>query len=293
MPRDNAQFGDRFIYVAGIPKSASSLMWLIVSTLQEEDGRADPGKLPNTLPSPFQPLRFELMDMFPHGGTFSGHAPLSFDTNLFLRGTQCKYVVHLRHPADFIVALYCHTDPNPLSFVDPRLLEMLSFGKVYEERWVYALSAMQRKALIRDEISLDDGIASLLRDGPLFKAMEWMTDWLAYRDPGLSTVSTYEGLVCDFEGTINALCQFVRGRQIDDYRLDYLRHVFAQTADEGRQQDPERYPKGWTGAVGVWQSYFNGDNIAIYNEVVERFLSCYPNADALLNVYEGDNLFLS
>jgi len=292
MTRENEQFGDKFIYVAGIPKSASSLMWLIVSTLQEEDGRADPGKLPNTLPSPFQPLTFELMDMFSRGGTFSGHAPLSFDTNLFLRGTHCKYVVHLRHPADFIVALYCHTDPNPLSFVDPRLLEMLRFGKVYEERWVYALSAMQRKALIREEMSLDDGLGSLLRDGPLFKAMEWMTDWLAYRDSALSAVSTYETLVCDFDAAVNSLCLFVRGREIDDYRLQYLRHVFANTADEGRKQDAERYPKGWTGAVGVWRSYFNNENVAIYNDVVKQFLRCYPNAEALLGVYQKDNLLL-
>ena len=120
-----------------------------------------------------------------------------------------------------------------------------------------------------------------------------MTDWLAHRDPGLSTVSTYEGLICDFDAAVNRLCLFIRGHEIDDYRLEYLRHVLAETADEGRRQDAERYPKGWTGAIGVWKNYFNSDNVAIYNDVVKQFLSSYPKAKALLTVYENDNLFLS
>jgi hypothetical protein len=286
----NGCFGDSFIYVASLPKSASSLMWLIVSALQEESGRADPSKMPDMFPSSYQPLKLELMDMFPRGGTYSGHAPLNFDTNLFLRGLRCKYVIHLRHPADFIVAVYCHTEPNPFSFIEPRLLQKTRFGEAEEERWVYALSAIRRKVLVRDKTSIDEALTGLLREGPLFKAMEWMTDWLAHRDPELSTVSTYEALMTDFDMAINRLCLFVRGQEIDSYRLEYLKHVVACTADEGRRQHAERYPRGWTGTVGIWKSYFSEDHIAIYNETVKRFLFCYPNAEALLTVYKEDLL---
>ena len=287
----STDFGGSFIYVAGLPKSASSLMWLVVSTMQEESGRADPGKVPNVLPSPFLPLQLELMDTFRRGGVFSGHAPLTFDTNMFLRATLCRYVVHLRHPADFIVALYCHgNDDRMHRFIPGYFLDRLRFDG--QERWSYALSAIDAGLFDKDKVPIEEALSHLLRDGALFKAMAWMCDWLAYRDPVLSTVNTYEGLVTEFEDTINKLCLFVRGQEIDTYRLDYLKHVFIYNADEGRKKEAERYPRGWTGTVGIWKSYFNADHVALYNDTVNRFLLCYPKAEAFAAIY-GNDLFLS
>jgi hypothetical protein len=278
------EFGRSFIYVAALPKSASSLMWLIVSALQEESGRADPSKLPNVLPSPFAPLQLELMDTFRQGGTFSGHAPLSFDTDLFLRATRCRYVVHLRHPADFIVALYCHGNDDRLGrFVPAHLLARLT-PKEEDGRWAYA---MEGSMFDKQAVTLDEAITSLLRDGVLFKAMAWMCDWLAHRDPEWSMVTTYEGLMADFDATIDRLCRFVRGAPIDDYRMDYLKHVTNYEGEQAKQKDPSRYPRGWTGEVGVWKRYFTNDHISIYNKTVRRFLIAYPKAAALAAEY-GD-----
>jgi Sulfotransferase domain len=284
----STEFGRSFIYVAALPKSASSLMWLVVSALQEESGRADPSKLPNVSPSPFAPLQFELMDKFRQGGTFSGHAPLTFDTDLFLRGTQCRYVVHLRHPADFVVALLCHgRDARIDRFIPAHLFARIDQPTMDDRpRWSYALSAVDSSTFDEDT-PLDEAITHLLRDGVLFKAMAWMCDWLAYRDPGRSIVSTYEGLMTDFEATIGRLCRFVRGTLIDDYRIDYLRYVMNYEAEKSKQENLSRYPRGWTGEVGVWRRYFTSDHISIYNKTVTRFLMCYPKASALLAEY-GD-----
>jgi hypothetical protein len=279
------EFGRSFIYVAALPKSASSLMWLIVSALQEESGRADPGKLPNVSPSPFAPLQLELMDAFRRGGTFSGHAPLGFDTDIFLRATRCRYIVHLRHPADFVVALYCHgTDDRLGRFIPAHLLARIDTDD--NVRWSYVLSAAET-SLSNKDAPLDEAIAHLLRDGVLFKAMAWMCDWLAHRDPERSMVCTYEGLMTDFDATIDRLCGFVRGAPIDDYRMDYLRYVTNYEAEQSKQKDLSRYPRGWTGEVGVWKRYFTNDHISIYNETVRQFLMCYPKAAALAAEY-GD-----
>ncbi len=127
---------------------------------------------PNVSPSPFAPLQFELMQTFPRGGTFSGHAPLCFDTDLFLRATQCRYVVNLRHPADFVVALYCHgTDERLGRFIPSDLYARIDRPAMkHGARWAYALSAF--KASIFDGATpFDEAIAHMLRDGVLFKAM--------------------------------------------------------------------------------------------------------------------------
>jgi hypothetical protein len=285
-PLSSIDFGRAFIYLAALPKSASSLMWLIVSCLQEENGRAEPSKMPDVPPSPFAPLQFEMMDTFRRGGTFSGHAPLSFDTALFLSATRCRYVVHLRHPADFIVALYCHGIDGRLGrFIPARLLDRLTLEE--DERWAYGLSAIESSIFSKEAFTLDGAITHLLRDGALFQAMAWMCDWLAHRNSERSIVSTYEGLITDFDATINRLCLFVRGAPIDDYRMDYLKHVAKYQAEQSRQKDQSRYPKGWTGEVGVWKRYFTKDHVSIYNDTVMRFMLCYPKASALVGEY-GD-----
>lgn len=284
LPDTSTDFGERFVYIPALPKSASSLMWLIVSTLQEESGRAAPEKMPSVLPSAYQPLHFDLMDMFPGGGVYTSHAPLNFDTNLFLRATLCRYIVHLRHPADYVVAQYCHGDDGGFpKFLPPDVLARLKFDE--PRRWAYSISAMDADIFDRDNVSPDDAIGRMLRDGPLFRTLAWMCDWLTHRDPKRSIVSTYEGVMTDLDEAANRLCLFVRGAAIDPYRLDYLRHVVASGAEAQAKKSPKRYPKGWTGEVGAWRRYFNPDHVSLFNETARRFLDSYPGADALAAVY--------
>jgi hypothetical protein len=46
---------NKLIFIAALPKSTSSLMWLIVSALQEESSRANPNRVSEELPGPFSP----------------------------------------------------------------------------------------------------------------------------------------------------------------------------------------------------------------------------------------------
>lgn len=278
--------GRNFLYVAALPKSASSLMWLIVSCLQEQSGRADPSKLPDPLPSPYAPLQFNLLDRLKPDSAFSSHAPLTYDTDLFLRAMQCRYIVHLRHPADFIVSLYCHgAERRPPTFVPPHVLDRLIV--MDKPKWTYRLSAIDHSVFDMTATTLEQSLSALLRDGALFNAMSWMSDWLAHRDPAVSTVSTYEALMTDFENAIDRLCVFVRGSHIDNDRLSYLKHVQQHGTMKSREHDSVRYPRGWTGECGVFRRYLNDEHISIYNDVVKRFMNSHPNGAKLAEVY-GD-----
>jgi hypothetical protein len=86
----------KLIFIAALPKSASSLAWLIVSALQEADGRANPSRQKGKLPHPLLPLTWDLLDRFPEGGTYKSHAPIYATTAGFLQlvgSTSCFFAI--------------------------------------------------------------------------------------------------------------------------------------------------------------------------------------------------------
>lgn len=289
----------KFIFVAALPKSASSLMWLMVSALQEQNGRADPGRQRGRLPHPLLPLTWDLLDNFPEGGTFKSHAPAFATTSGFLRILACKYVVLLRHPADFIPALYCHikgefvgmpnSDPvgSLPAHTRKRVIDWMGCNPASEvgpEQWVETIAPVQR-SIFAAGVPLEEALGCLIADGALLRAMQWMADWLRYRDEKRSIVITYEELMGDFNRTIERLATFVRGEAPTDDILTYLDHVTREVAREGLAKDPEKYPRGWTGEVGIWRQYFSENNMLSYDKVVGGFLSHYPNATRLASIY--------
>jgi hypothetical protein len=287
----------KLIFIAALPKSASSLAWLIVSALQEANGRANPGRLRGSRPHPLLPLTWDLLDRFPEGGTYKSHAPIFGPTAGFLRLVGCKYVVLLRHPADFVTALYCHIraglakTKNPPAQLPPEILDKLKNWKGGEfspnvdfEAWIHTISPVRRSIFAAD-VPIDEAMTHIIGDGALLKAMQWMADWLQYRDEAMSIVVTYEELMGDFDRTIERLCVCVRGEPQNDDVMAYLKHVTKAVAEEGHAKPRSDYPRGWTGSVGIWRQYFSDSNVRSYNRVVEGFLAHYPHAAQLSSVY--------
>jgi hypothetical protein len=288
----------RFIFIAALPKSASSLMWLIVSTLQEQSGRANSNRQRGRLPHPQLPLTWDLLDNFPEGGTYKSHAPPT--TEGFLRAVGGKYVVLLRHPADFVPALYCHLQaelggrPAPAHPADALPVEIRQklAAAWWDDTpprgapvpWIVTVAPLPR-SIFAPGVLLDAAMDACITDGVLLKAMQWMADWLRYRDQERSIVVTYEDLMGTFEPTIERLCAFIRGEPPTDDILQYLKHVTREVAREGSEKNPSYYPRGWTGSIGIWRSYLSEDNVAAYNKVVRGFLAGYPNASLLASVY--------
>jgi len=50
-------------------------------------------------------------------------------------------------------------------------------------------------------------------------------------------------------------------------------------------KNSKKYPRGWTGEIGVWEKYFSDKNKESYNSAMKRFLDYYPDAALLLDVY--------
>ena len=53
----------------------------------------------------------------------------------------------------------------------------------------------------------------------------------------------------------------------------------------GKSKTKREHPHGWTGKIGVWKQYFSDENKKDYISVVKAFLSYYPKASLLLDVY--------
>jgi hypothetical protein len=265
---------EKFLYIAALPKSASSLVWLFVSALQESTGRPNPARQKGEAPNPFLSLQPEVLNLFPDGGTYKSHAPFNVDTARVLKETDCKYIVLLRHPADFVAALYCHM----LGHVAQRAPDSEESA-----RWIEGISPL-RSDMFRPGVPIDDAIAYLLKEGGLFGALEWMAQWLACRSESRSIVVRYEDVMQRFDDTLERLSLFIRGAPAPEDVRAYLSSAVAagQTASS---ETAEKYPHGWTGRVGAWRSYFSDMNVELFNKTVAEFLSCHPSASSLAAVY--------
>jgi hypothetical protein len=260
----------RFLFIAALPKSASSYAWLVISALQEQSGRANPNRSLGTLPDPFAPLTLGTLERFPQGGVYKSHAPANTSTFEALNSIGCKYVILFRDPADFIPALYCHLKSYP---------EELEENSLYFEA---IFSEIQPAVL---QMSLDEAMAYLINNGALRGALAWMTGWTKSRNERISSLVTYEDLVNNFDATLERLSHFVRKEPPSDDITRYLTHVMMSVASEGAAKSASHYPRGWTGTIGVWKQYFSSNNLQDYNRIVERHLAENPDSRYLLSIY--------
>lgn len=264
-----------FIYLVAMMKSSSSLMWAVLSAIQEPDNRADPTKIEDVTANDFMPMSLEYLTNFSRGGVFKNHAPIEFHNDTFLKQTGCKYVILLRHPADHLTAFYCH---------GRGLRDQLL--KVPTERftpWSFAAGQMPSDTFDKEP---DKAIGQLIECGYFFKCLLWMADWIAFRHPGQSRLLRYEGIINNFEACVTELCWFIRGSGPDDDLMRYLVHVFNHETNQGNNKNSlEKYPRGWTGHIDVWKDYFSTENIEAYNRALHSFMRAYPQAKALSAVY--------
>ena len=261
-------------YVAALPKSASSFVWLVASALQEPNGRANAARLPKTMPSPFESLPDEILKMFPHGGVYKSHAPCSAQTRAVLKRFECKYAILLRHPADFIAALYCH-----LIGEHQRLSDLGDAGE-----WIEMHKPVSRAAVDYPKSSVEDGISHLIEDGSLLDALQWTNAWLTLRDPARSIVVTYKSLQANLEEFVNRLSYLIRDEPASADRLAYITSIHVDTAVDRTVRD-NKYPRGWTGKVGVWRDYFSAKHRDIYNKTVRSFQDTLPSNCSISEIY--------
>jgi hypothetical protein len=214
---------------------------------------------------------------FPRGGVFKNHAPMEYHNNLFLQQTGCKYVILMRHPADHLAAFFCH-QRDVVSEVRRQIPADRS------PSWWFAVGQLPWGF---EDKEPEIGIRQLIDCGYLFKCLQWMADWAAFRNPKRSRLVRYEDVIGDFKTVVTELCWFIRGVRPDDDLMHYVIDVFKKEAAEGARKDAlqRRYPRGWTGQPGTWKSYFSAETVEAFNSVIQKFIYAYPQAGLLSTIY--------
>lgn len=194
-------------------------------------------------------LRTALRWRAPLGGVLHGHALPSKQTQAAARALDARLVITVRHPADQITGVACHT--------------------------------RRKRRTSRGERS-DAAVADMLRGGHLYRWLHWMGEWLRLSKE--IHVVRYEDLMTAPEPTLTAAGEFAFGEVQPERLRNALAHLETRRPDH---DDPELYPHGWTGRVGVWRDYFGPDDTKTYEAVVGSFLECHPSAALIRDIYPG------
>jgi hypothetical protein len=268
-------FADRLVIVAALPKSASSVIGSCIAAIQSKSGVGVRGYARYMLANQDPDLRPELVQDFLQGGVLKFH-PRATGKNLkVLDLLGVKYVILLRHPVDHLVARYCHVLDGPLLK-----------DAIRKDSWIYDSIYPLDYRLFQDGVNLDDTIQYMINEGYLSAVLSWIADWLRFRDVNRSLVLRYEDFIRNRDQTLNNISHFLYARDLDKKTLMKCNSVAERlTTEQSEANNTRKYPRGWTGKIGIWKSYFSEGNKRSYLSVVKGFLDYYPNASLVLEVY--------
>lgn len=237
------------VCVFGMQKSASNRVREALAEVPSPPfGRAL--RQPSYMAHPEDSLRTSLRWRAPIGGVLHGHALPTKETLAAARALDARLVVTVRHPADQIAAVACHT-----------------------RRQVLAARGERRDTTVADSI----------RSGRLYRWLHWVGEWLRVSRHAAVHVVRYEDLMAKPRETIEAAAEFAFGG-----RAGRMERALAQLETRRPDwSDPYIYPQGWTGDAGIWRAYFDAADLTAYRRVVAGFLDCHPAAAQVRQLYPG------
>lgn len=279
-------FADRLIFVPALPKSASSVIGECVSVIQATKSlpghkyssvRSGTGNgmlahakymIPNWDPN----LRPEVVQDFPEGGVLKYHMHPNAANLKVLNLLDAKYVIVFRHPADQLVASYCH-----YSSQSDREAWMSGNGILYDP--VYPLAFGKKDP--PNEI-----LRYMIEDGYLAAVLKWSATWLSIRSEHKSTTVRYEDFFTKQQETLRKIGRFLEVDDLGDSTIEQCGEVANISAFNRKSElNLEKYQKGWSGKIGVWKDYLSNDHAEAYRATVENFLRLNSNGSLLLNLY--------
>jgi len=203
-----------------------------------------------------------LFQQYP-GGVYKGHIePHEKNFAILDLYENARYVITTRDPRDQIVAAYCH---------------------------------MRRTRPDRDIPSADvvhGELDDFMRSGLCVEYLRFAGKWLARRDTDRSTVVTYEQLTTTPTKALERL-NALYDLKLDASQLeDVFRYASSITDRVGGHErsglDRTLYPLGWSGSVGIHETYFSAGNHDTFSRLFDAFaVTAAPWADAIADVY-GD-----
>jgi hypothetical protein len=205
-----------------------------------------------------------------NGGVLRSFLAPSTTNIVMLNWLIANYVVLTRHPADRLVARYCQlpgrVETDRPWRIDPGYLIPDVFG---------------------GDRAMEDELDALITGGYLLDSLIWQANWLRLRHSFMSTVVRYEDLVAAGGSVFHELHRFLFdkdmprelsesvGRYLAEYRQSY----------QPESVDPRRYPRGYSGKVGVRMDYFSPRNVESYDSVVDGFMRTHPHAALVADLY--------
>ncbi len=262
-------------FIVAVPKSGSSLLGICLGNMIRlaNGGQLDQNPFEwRGYPAWWQEGRTHDWDLRPEigadplflrypGGVYKGHIPPT-PKNLHVLNLypESRYVVTIRDPRDQLAAWYCH-----------RRRSQAGSSHVPEAHEVH------------------ECIDALIHDGTLLEFLEFTGKWLALRDPERSMVTTYEELVDRPLDTLRRLRDLYdlkvteeQVKQIHDYATPVTHR---ESGIDRSGHDRAVYPLGWTGRIGIHESYFSPANRAAFDEVFQAFGKTCPWGKAICHHY--------
>jgi hypothetical protein len=107
--------------------------------------------------------------------------------------------------------------------------------------------------------------------------------WQLLRIRNFSIIVRYEDFIGNPEATLRRVNDVLFPGNSDDAVAAGCK-VFADK-NYDTDVDPDIYPRGSTGAEGIWRNYFSPENRGLYNSVCQQFLAAHPYGPMLKQLY--------
>jgi hypothetical protein len=293
----------RLFFVVGFPKSASRLMFRTLTAMHPIERFRRPARLPYatgyTGIDMTHDLRYDGLIGYAEGGIVHSHLSPTNVTRHALAHLALGHVITVRHPADHIAARYCHLRRIiKLRMLEDKIIARLgneplpdpasSFdaygrddepGRLFFQDVIFPLDAR----FFARSISVDDTIAHMIACGYLYYALNWIVSWQLLRIRNFSIIVRYEDFIGNPEATLRRVNHVLFPGNSDDAVGAGYRVFVDKNYDTAA--DPDIYPRGSTGAEGIWRNYFSPENRRLYNSVCEQFLAAHPYGPMLKQLY--------
>lgn len=223
------------------------------------------------------PIRHDILKFFPAGGWLHTHAGASFPSVDVLGRNGIKYLIVIRHPLDQVASYYCHVRKH-----SDLPAEVPGHPG---HRYCVPMAKLELR-YFKPGADVDDGVCHLIESGYLYSVLKWITDWCTYRHQSLSMIVRYEDFVDRVVDCLQRIAAFMPsalrfgdteiGKAVAEMERYRIQSINARETD---------YPRGWTGKIGVRNTYFSKDNEEAAKKVVDGFLRSYNGAAQLEQLY--------
>jgi hypothetical protein len=299
----NTPLHKRLFFVVGLPKSASRLMVNALMAMHPIERFRRPARLPYATQygsiDATHDLRYDRLVGCSEGGIVHSHLSPTNVTRHALAHLALGHVITVRHPADHIAALYCHIRriaklPMLNNEISQRLRQeplpdptssFEAYGRVDTPGRLFfhdVIFPVDVRFFARS-VSVDDSIAHMIACGYLYYALTWIVSWQLLRTHNISIIVRYEDFIGNPEATLRLVNHALFPGNSDE-AVAAGHKVFADK-NYDTYVDPDIYPRGLTGAQGIWRNYFSPENRRLYRSICEQFLAAHPYGPLLKQLY--------